>query len=42
MTGLAHRIHNLVKTGNLTEAEALLPPERPYPLPTEIATPLRA
>jgi Domain of unknown function (DUF4291) len=42
VTGLAHRIHSLVKAGDLTKAEALLPPERTYPLPPEIAAPLRA
>jgi hypothetical protein len=42
VTELAHRIHGLVKTNDLAEAEALLPPERPYPLPPEIAAPLRA
>jgi hypothetical protein len=41
-TELAHRIHSLIKTNSLTAAEALLPPERPYPLPSEIAAPLRA
>ncbi len=42
VTDLAHRIHGLVQAGDLTEAEALLPAERPYPLPTEIAGALRA
>ncbi|MEV4314527.1 DUF4291 domain-containing protein [Actinocrispum sp. NPDC049592] len=42
VTGLAHRIHGLVQAGDLTKAEALLPPERPYPLPAGIARTLRA
>jgi hypothetical protein len=42
VTPLAHRIHGLVQTGAVAEATALLPAERPYPLPMEIATPLRA
>jgi hypothetical protein len=45
VTGLAHRIHALVQAGDadsLVTAEALLPAERPYPLPDAIATPLRA
>lgn len=36
VTGLAHRIHGLVQAGDprsLAEAEALRPPERPYPFP---------
>jgi hypothetical protein len=37
VTGLAHRIHGLVEAKSLDEAEALLPAERPYPLPAEIA-----
>jgi hypothetical protein len=41
VTELAHRIHGLVKGGDLTAAAALLPEERPYPLPPKIAAPLR-
>ncbi|MFF5971886.1 DUF4291 domain-containing protein [Streptomyces sp. NPDC012769] len=32
VTPLAHEIHGLVREGRLTEAEALLPEERPYPV----------
>ena len=37
VTGLAHRIHDLVRTGTddaRAEAQSLLPPERPYPAPS--------
>jgi hypothetical protein len=42
VTELAHSIHHLVHSGSLDEAAALLPKEQPYPLPLDIATPLRA
>lgn len=41
-TSLARRVHALVSAGSLDEATALVPAERPYPLPPEIAAPLRA
>ena len=36
-TPLAHRIHALVREGELDEAGALLPAESPYPLPANLA-----
>jgi hypothetical protein len=42
VTPLARQIHGLVQKGLDDEATALLPAERPYPLPAEIATPLQA
>ncbi|MET0237377.1 MAG: DUF4291 domain-containing protein [Kibdelosporangium sp.] len=42
VTGLAHSVHQLVQNGSLDEASALLPKEEPYPLPADIAAPLRA
>ena len=33
VTELAHEIHALVEGGELDVAEALLPEERPYPVP---------
>lgn len=36
VTALAREIHGLVRKGEVDAAEALLPPERPYPLPPEI------
>lgn len=41
VTPLAHRIHERVRAGAIEEATALLPAERPYPLPAEIAAGLR-
>lgn len=37
VTGLAREIHDLVRQGDVDAAERLLPQERPYPLPPEIA-----
>ncbi|MGA8115006.1 MAG: DUF4291 domain-containing protein [Actinocatenispora sp.] len=45
VTGLAHRIHALVRAGDPdshAEAQRALPAERPYPLPASIATALGA
>lgn len=42
VTELAHDIHRHVRRGALDDASALLPPERPYSLPVQIATSLRA
>ncbi|WP_067476553.1 DUF4291 domain-containing protein [Actinomadura hibisca] len=36
-TPLAHKMHRLLKDGRTTEARQLLPRERPYPLPEELA-----
>ena len=36
ITPLAHRIQALVATGDLAQASALLPPERPYPTPANL------
>jgi uncharacterized protein DUF4291 len=36
-TPLVRKIHNLVRSGRLSEAKRLLPKERPYPVPEEIA-----
>ncbi len=41
VTPLAHRIHALVRTGDLTGAAALLPDERPCPVPDEVLAHLR-
>ncbi|GAA2745503.1 DUF4291 domain-containing protein [Kitasatospora cinereorecta] len=37
VTERAHRVHALVREGRLAEADALIPAERPYPLPEAIA-----
>jgi hypothetical protein len=37
VTGLAHRVRDLVRAGDEAAAVAALPPERPYPLPAEVA-----
>jgi hypothetical protein len=37
VTALAHRVRDLVRAGDETAAAAALPPERPYPLPAEVA-----
>jgi hypothetical protein len=37
VTPLAHEIHDRVRGGDLDAAERLLPPERPYPLPSDAA-----
>ncbi|MEO6090358.1 MAG: DUF4291 domain-containing protein [Umezawaea sp.] len=42
VTPLAREIHALVRTGSLEAATALLPDERPYPLPDDIAEHLGA
>jgi len=42
VTPLAHEIHALVRAGDLAGAGALLPDERPLPLPPEIARHLGA
>ncbi|GAA4894153.1 DUF4291 domain-containing protein [Streptomyces coeruleoprunus] len=36
VTPLAHEIHSLVRTGDLTAAQGLLPQERVYPLPADL------
>jgi hypothetical protein len=41
VTPLARRVHALVRTGDLTGATALLPDERPYPVPDELLAHLR-
>ncbi len=40
VTGLAHRIRDLVRAGDHDAARAALPVERPYPLPANLTTPL--
>jgi hypothetical protein len=42
VTALAHEVHALVRAGSLEAATALLPVERPYPLPDDIAASLGA
>jgi Domain of unknown function (DUF4291) len=42
VTALAREVHGLVRAGLLEKAKALLPAERPYPLPTDIAKHLGA
>ncbi len=42
VTDLAHKIHDLVSAGQLDDARAALPVERPYPLPAPIARRLGA
>lgn len=42
ITPTVHRIHDLVQAGDETDAETLLPVERPYPLPPAIASVLGA
>ncbi|WP_199440091.1 DUF4291 domain-containing protein [Umezawaea beigongshangensis] len=42
VTHLAHAVHGLVRRGRTAEASALLPPERPYPLPPDVAERLGA
>ncbi|MFB7287121.1 DUF4291 domain-containing protein [Actinacidiphila glaucinigra] len=37
VTGLAHRVHELVRSGDREAAAALLPRERPYPLDAQTA-----
>lgn len=37
LTALAHRIRDLARTGERETATALLPAERPYPLPPQVA-----
>ncbi|WP_207939262.1 DUF4291 domain-containing protein [Actinomadura darangshiensis] len=41
-TPLAHKIHKLLKAGKTPQARALLPKERPFPLPSLLATHLGA
>ncbi|WP_406284810.1 DUF4291 domain-containing protein [Embleya sp. NBC_00896] len=36
VTALAHRVHDLVRAGDLDDAAALVPAERAYPLPAEL------
>jgi len=36
-TSLARKIHDLLKAGRSTQAQALLPKERPYPVPPSLA-----
>jgi hypothetical protein len=38
VTALAHEAHALVRAGETGAAEALLPVETPYPIPTELAS----
>jgi hypothetical protein len=42
VTSLAHRVHGLVRAGDLDAARALLPVERPYPMPDLPPDPLLA
>ncbi|MFD8085797.1 DUF4291 domain-containing protein [Kitasatospora sp. NPDC059722] len=42
LTPRVHRIADLVRAGRAAQAERLLPPERPYPLPAAIARRLGA
>jgi hypothetical protein len=42
VTPLAHEVHALVRAGELDEATALLPAERPYPVPADLITHLGA
>ena len=42
VTALAHRIRDLRREGDPARAAALLPPERPYPLPDDLAARLGA
>ncbi|MET1075244.1 MAG: DUF4291 domain-containing protein [Umezawaea sp.] len=42
VTPLAHEVHALVRAGSLAEATALLPVERPYPLPADLVEHLGA
>jgi Domain of unknown function (DUF4291) len=37
VTALAHRVHDLVRSGDEAAAAAALPPEQPYRLPAEVA-----
>ena len=37
VTNLAHRVRDLVRAGDDDAARAALPPERPYPLPADVA-----
>ncbi|MDG4825543.1 DUF4291 domain-containing protein [Asanoa sp. WMMD1127] len=37
VTATARRVHALVRAGDRAAATALLPPERPYPLPPDVA-----
>ncbi|MFJ2904541.1 DUF4291 domain-containing protein [Streptomyces sp. NPDC087212] len=41
VTPLAREIHALVRDDDLDAARKLLPPERPYPVPDELLSPLR-
>ncbi|HET8833856.1 MAG TPA: DUF4291 family protein, partial [Gemmatimonadales bacterium] len=38
VTALARDIHTALREGRLDGAQALLPVERPYPLPEDVAT----
>ncbi|MCE0535272.1 DUF4291 domain-containing protein [Kineosporia rhizophila] len=42
VTGLAHQIHAHVSAGEPETAQALLPPETPYPLPPDVAQAVNA
>jgi hypothetical protein len=42
VTALAHRVRDLVRSGDEAAAAAALPPERPYPLPAEVTATIGA
>jgi hypothetical protein len=42
LTDLAHRVRDLVRSGDEAAAQAALPPERPYPLPADVAATIGA
>ena len=42
VTGTAHAIRDLLRDGDDAGAAALLPPERPYPLPETVAATIGA
>jgi len=42
VTGLAHEISAAVQRQDLDAAQSLLPPERPYPLPSDVAAQVEA
>ena len=42
VTALAHRVRDLVRSGDEAAAAAALPSERPYPLPAEVTATIGA
>lgn len=42
LTPTVHKIAALVRTGRHADAQRLLPPERPYPLPSPITRRIQA